>query len=199
MKTLLVLGCQRSGTTLLTSMIGRHKDVNMLNESITHDIFKLIGKKYRGNKLVIPRQIRMKRRATRFGFLLNRISKMVKSRVTYPLSRLSLQDYIDVEAKIICIIRERKSTIDSMMRRSKFTEKQAAKEYDKAMEFIEEIKQKSHDLHVVKYEELLLNPENTMMSICNFLDIEYDKRMLEGYKYNYVYPRERLEVEKANE
>ena len=48
---LLLLGCQRSGTTLLAAMLGRHSEISMLFESVTDDTMKLIGKKYCGNKL----------------------------------------------------------------------------------------------------------------------------------------------------
>ena len=41
----LLLGCQRSGTTLLASMLGGHSEINMLFESTSDDVMRLIGKK----------------------------------------------------------------------------------------------------------------------------------------------------------
>ena len=41
-KILLVLGCQRSGTTLLAAMLGGHSEINMIFESTTDDVLKLI-------------------------------------------------------------------------------------------------------------------------------------------------------------
>ena len=58
MKIFVVIGLQRTGTTLLASMLGRHPDINMLFESVTRDSLQLIGKKWNGNKLLAYRQIR---------------------------------------------------------------------------------------------------------------------------------------------
>ena len=41
---MVVIGLQRTGTTLLASMLGRHPEINMLFESVTKDSLKLIGK-----------------------------------------------------------------------------------------------------------------------------------------------------------
>ncbi|NND95360.1 MAG: hypothetical protein HKN45_10875 [Flavobacteriales bacterium] len=99
-KLLLVLGCQRSGTTLLAAMLGRHSEINMLFESTTNDTTRLIGKTYCGNKLLAWRQIRLKKRSSKFGHLINRIVNLDfglkrndhhKFRV-YPNSSLSVQD-----------------------------------------------------------------------------------------------------------
>ena len=48
MKIFVVIGLQRTGTTLLASMLGRHPDINMLFESVTNDSLKLIGKNEMG-------------------------------------------------------------------------------------------------------------------------------------------------------
>ena len=73
MKPILILGCQRSGTTLLASVLGRHSEVNMLFESTTDDTLKLIGKKYQGNKLCVWRQIRRNQKASKWGHFVNRL------------------------------------------------------------------------------------------------------------------------------
>ena len=66
-KILLLLGCQRSGTTLLAAMLGGHSEINMLFESTSDDVLKLIGKKYSGNKALVRRQIRFSQRSSKFG------------------------------------------------------------------------------------------------------------------------------------
>ena len=42
MKLFVVIGLQRTGTTLLASMLGRHSEINMLFESVNKDVLKLI-------------------------------------------------------------------------------------------------------------------------------------------------------------
>jgi len=202
MKTVLILGCQRSGTSLLASMVGRHKEVSMLYESITDDTFKLIGKEYGGNKLLIPRQIQMHRRATKLGYLVNRIInfhffkyKYQKKRFS-PSSKLCIQDYLEKGAKIIAIFRDKKSTINSMQTRAGMSLKQAEVEYDQSKKLLDKLIADKWALPI-KFEDLLLKPEEVMRAICHFLALEFDERMLEGHKYNYIYPHSTIDVSKA--
>ena len=74
MKIFVIVGLQRTGTTLLSSMLGRHPEINMLFESVTKDSLKLIGKQWNGNKLLAYRQIRQYKRASYLGHLINRIA-----------------------------------------------------------------------------------------------------------------------------
>ncbi|RMD50166.1 MAG: sulfotransferase [Ignavibacteria bacterium] len=201
MKVLLILGCQRSGTSLLASMLGRHKEINMLYESITDDTFKLIGKEYQGNKLLLPRQIHFTKRASKFGYLINRIInfhfrgyKYQKVRI-YPSSKLSITDYLSRGAKLIVMTREKEATINSMIKRAGLSPSQAEREYTQAMNLIQKLIQEGA-FHV-RFEDLLIETETVLKNICNFLDLEYDKRMLEGPKYNFVYPNDRIVKEKA--
>ena len=53
MKIFVIVGLQRTGTTLLASMLGRHPEINMLFESVTKDSLKLIGKQWNGNLSLI--------------------------------------------------------------------------------------------------------------------------------------------------
>ena len=66
MKLFVVIGLQRTGTTLLASMLGRHSEINMLFESVTKDSLKLIGKEWNCNKLLAYRQIRINQRSSKF-------------------------------------------------------------------------------------------------------------------------------------
>lgn len=201
-RPLLLLGCQRSGTSLLASMVGRHKDVNMLCESVGKDVFKLIGKQYQGNKLLVPRQINLYKRANRVGYLINRIVnfhfwkyKYHKKRI-FVTSKLSIKDYIERGAKIIVITRARKSMVRSMVTRSNMSIKLAEQEYNVGMKIIETLI-RNGAFHV-KFEQLVKNPERTLKDICVFLGLEFDPRMLEGYKYNFIYPYSKIDEEKVN-
>jgi len=201
-KILLILGCQRSGTTLLASMLGRHPEINMLFESFSTDVFRLIGKKYSGNKLLSWRQIRMTKRASKVGHLINRFAnwdflrknKFHKRRI-YPISVLSVKDYLDNNAILITIARNEKDVINSIVSRTLMNAKQAKAEYDLSMNMINELKPSS--LHV-EFNELVLHPKETMKKLSDKLKLEYHPTMLEGPKYNFVYPNQEIIKEKAS-
>lgn len=200
-KLLLILGCQRSGTTLLASMLGRHPEINMLFESTTRDVHKGIGKEYNGNKLLTWRQIRYKQRATKLGHLVNRIvnldfgmvRKPHKVRV-FPISSLSIRDYLHKGAKIICIYRDSESVVKSIISRTEMTQKQAIKEYYLSLRELNRINDRCIR---VNFTNLINDPVDTLKTICSEIGIEYDPVMLEGPKYNIVYPHDRILKEKA--
>ena len=124
MKLFIVIGLQRTGTTLLASMLGRHPEINMLFESVTKDSLQLIGKQWNGNKLLAYRQIRQEQRASKFGHLINRIVNFdfrKKNRHhlvrPYPTSIMSIEDFKREGAVFITIERDRDSSISSMVKR----------------------------------------------------------------------------------
>lgn len=203
-KLLLVVGCQRSGTTLLASMLGGHSEINMLIESTNKEVFKLAGKKYSGNKLILYRQIRINQRASKFGHLINRFvnldfgitSKKIHPHKLYPTSDLSIQDYIDKKAKIITIIRDESEVINSITSRTSLSEKQAKYEYKKSLEIVNLLKSDITTLHI-SFSDLIHKTKETLISICNYLELEFEERMLKGVEYNFIYPNKNILKEKS--
>ena len=203
-KLLLVVGCQRSGTTLLASMLGGHSEINMLHESQKEDVLRLIGKKYSGNKSILHRQIRMHQKASKFRHIINRIvnldfsikPKKMHNVKLYPISNLSIQDYISKGAKIITITRDESEVINSVTSRTKMSAKQAANEYKKSLEIIDELKNQKDTFHI-NFSDLIHNTQETLISICNFLELEYEERMLKGVEYNFLYPNKKILKEKS--
>ena len=196
-KLVLILGLQRTGTTLLASMLGGHSEVNMLFESVGSDTTSLIGKKISANKLLVYRQIRFTQRASRLGHLINRIVNLdfkIKNKHhrkrPYPTSKLSIKDYEKLGCKFIIIERDEKSSIDSMMSRAKQSFAEAKNEYDKGMHILKKVK--ALDSHTISFLDLVNNTEITLKNICEYLEIDFEKRMLEGPKYNFVYPNEKV-------
>ena len=196
-KLVLILGLQRTGTTLLASMLGGHSEVNMLFESVGSDTTSLIGKKISANKLLVYRQIRFTQRASRLGHLINRIVNLdfkIKNKHhrkrPYPTSKLSIKDYEKLGCKFIIIERDEKSSIDSMMSRAKQSFAEAKNEYDKGTLILTKVK--DLDSHTISFLDLVNNTEITLKNICEFLEIDFEKRMLEGPKYNFVYPNEKV-------
>ncbi len=196
MKLFVIIGLQRTGTTLLSSMLGRHPEINMLFESVTKDSLKLIGKEWNGNKLLAFRQIRQNKRASYWGHFVNRVSNFDFKKENrhhlvrpYPTSVMSLEDYKKEGAVFITIERDKESSVSSMIKRAGQSEKQASKEWEEGMNIINNLK--SDGAYSLTFVDLVNDTNRILQEICNFLDIEYlEQRMLEGPKYNFVYPQD---------
>ena len=200
MKLFVIVGLQRTGTTLLASMLGRHPEINMLFESVTMDSLQLLGKDWRGNKLLAYRQIRMHQRSSKFGHLINRIVNLDFMRKNkhhllrpFPTSKMSIEDYQKEGAVFITIEREKDAAVRSMMKRAGQSLVQASKEFDKGMMIINKLKQQDNTCSVT-FLDLVNNPEKVIKKISDFLKIEYlDKMIKEGPRYNIVYPKENID------
>ena len=202
MKLFVIIGPQRSGTTLLASMLGRHPEINMLFESVNKDVLKLIGKEWKGNKLCVPRQIQLSRRSSKWGHLVNRLVNFdfkIKNRYQnlrpYPISCMSIEDYKKEGAVFITIERDKKSTVSSMMKRAGLTQRQANKEYNLGMDIVNVLK--NEGAFSISFLDLINNPEDTLMDICNFLKVNYYDSMLDGPKYNIIYPHDSIIKKKS--
>ena len=195
MKLFVVIGLQRTGTTLLASMLGRHPEINMLFESVTKDSLKLIGKQWNGNKLLAYRQIRKNKRSSKLGHLINRIVNLdFKQENRHhlvrpcPTSVMSIEDYKKEGAVFITIERDKESSVSSMMKRAGQTKNQAEREWESGMKIINQLK--NEGAYSLTFVDLVNNSEKYLNEICNFLAIEYLEKMLEGPKYNFVYPND---------
>jgi|TARA_B110000037_G_C16913652_1_gene421336 hypothetical protein len=195
MKLFVVIGLQRTGTTLLASMLGRHPEINMLFESVTKDSLKLIGKQWNGNKLLAYRQIRKNKRSSKLGHLINRIVNLdFKQENRHhlvrpcPTSVMSIEDYKKEGAVFITIERDKESSVSSMMKRAGQTKNQAEREWESGMKIINQLK--NEGAYGLTFVDLVNNSEKYLKEICNFLAIEYLEKMLEGPKYNFVYPQD---------
>ena len=202
MKLFVVIGLQRTGTTLLASMLGRHPEINMLFESVTKDSLKLIGKQWNGNKLLAYRQIRKNKRSSKLGHLINRIVNLDFKQENrhhlvrpFPTSVMSIEDYKKEGAVFITIERDKESSVSSMMKRAGQTKNQAEREWESGMKIINQLK--NEGAYSLTFVDLVNNSEKYLKEICNFLAIEYLEKMLEGPKYNFVYPNEGIIKKKS--
>ena len=202
MKLFVVIGLQRTGTTLLASMLGRHPEINMLFESVTKDSLKLIGKQWNGNKLLAYRQIRKNKRSSKLGHLINRIVNLDFKEENrhhlvrpFPTSVMSIEDYKKEGAVFITIERDKESSVSSMMKRAGQTKNQAEREWESGMKIINQLK--NEGAYGLTFVDLVNNSEKYLKEICNFLAIEYLEKMLEGPKYNFVYPNEGIIKKKS--
>ena len=188
-KKILIIGAAHSGTSALASYFGAHPDVAMLCEDNGDKITSIIGKKYAGNKLLVYRQIRYDKRGHRFGYAINKIVNLFCAGINkfelFPMSKLSISDYIQMGAIIIVIKRGRENNIESIIQRQGFSRKNAEKMLDNGE--AELLKIKSH-YYVVNYDDLKNSPRTTLSSLCEKLGIEFNPEMIiNGLEYNWVY------------
>ena len=185
---LLIIGAPRSGTTLLATMIGMHPDVAMLIEDRFFGIKKLTGKKVLANKLCIPIQLEMTKRS---NFLKKRIQRLGYLK-NYTTSKFNMQDYLALEGiKIISIVRDSGDVINSIMKRGKKEKKIAEQRWNRAIEMIYELQSKYPAIvRTVSYEDMVNEPEKLVRQLAEFIGIDFQPQMLEGYKHNILYPGE---------
>lgn len=179
---LLVLGIARSGTSLLSSLLGGHPEINMLSECYDASVVRLIGKKYAGNKLC-THQIRY----DSFSPVPERLALPEGVHAHRTLSRLMISDYEYLGTKFIIIIRNFSDVRRSMIKRAGTSYERAGRIIQQGLELITLLDSNQYCCSV-GYESLCENPQQELEKICNFLDLEYDSRMLEGENFNWVYP-----------
>lgn len=198
MQKLLIIGCIRSGTTLLASMIGGHSQINMLDECYTKEIDNLIGKKYQGNKVVIP-HIKYKKRGSYFRYALYlrvkrfiTILKWFRIKIFFCKGSLySIKDYIDMGAKIVFIYRGYDDNLDSIVRRQNLYKWHGKLILRKALKLRDKL-----PAHLVSLSYLTCYPEDALTKICNYLDIPFEEGMLESCGVNKNYKNNTIEKKK---
>lgn len=193
---LLIIGAPRSGTTLLASLISAHDDVAMLIEDRNFSIRKLTGKRILANKLCIPNQIEL---STSSNSIIKYFKKynLFQKRST---SKYSIDDYLKLPSiKIISIIRNPNNVISSIIERGKKNKNIALYRWSRAIEIIDYLKNKYLDkVLIVSFERLVNEPENVIRIVSQFLQIEYQSKMLDGAIFNILYDEgEKIDPTKA--
>lgn len=197
---LLILGLPRSGTSILSSLIGAHSKVAMLNEDFGKAWLNAIGKPVAGNKLCVPRQIGHIRKRNMVIKVMNRFG-MFKF---WPKSYYSVNDYLTIpNLKIIIIKRNQEKVVNSLKNRGNLTwyfvgkvrkRKLKPKEIDytvrEGSRILDYISEKYHPLEI-NFQDIINSSEESLKEICYYLGLEYESEMLnQGPQNNWMYPKE---------
>jgi hypothetical protein len=199
----LVLGAPRSGTTLLTSMIGRHPDVAMLVEGPRRALHRLAGKAVVGNKLCVPNQIEMRDRQ---GLLAKLALRMITGRgILMEGYRLySIEDHLELlDCKIVGLIRHGNDVISSIMKRGGQPFKVASERWCRAIEVLHQLKRTYPSrVIVLSFEQLVASPRAGCETIARFLGVPFSELMLDRDRYNNAYkeayPEKGIDGTRAN-
>lgn len=194
---LLIVGCHRSGTTLLSSMISCHKDIAIVNEDYYDSFKRILSKKYVGTKMVIPSILMRKKKSKiyvsfyrKFVFLRN---FFFGSKHPVSVCNYSISDFLE-DGKIIFISRNFEDNVNSIVERTSFSRKSAERD----VKWSENIKNQlqNEDVLFLSLKELTNNSEEVLRSVCNYLKLDFDENMLEGFKHTPLYSNDKIEKKK---
>jgi len=202
-KKLLITGCHRSGTTLLASMIGSHSDIVVLNEEYFDGLEKVIGKKWAGVKAPVP-NVLYESKNSLFMTVLKRKLAWVNRKCKFILKvyrirgwyHYSISDFVkNRNAKIIFISRKFESNVNSIVKRLGTSPFLARKHVRYANKVKTKLKELDGDkVLFVELGVLTSKPEKTLMEVCDFLDVDFDEKMLDGYNHTPSYENDRIEL-----
>lgn len=195
----LILGAPRSGTSILASLVGAHPDIALCSEDFRNTWTTAIGKPVVGNKLCVPNQIQLKTKKN----LLTELLKRLGVRKRFPLSYYAIKDYLKIpNLKILFIVWDRKKNAESMTRRGSikryfflFKWKRRLKENEIKQTLDEayhtkEILEERENTMVIRYKDLIQDPEKTLSSAFKFLGVS-DKGLhtiiQKGTRWNWMY------------
>ena len=179
----LILGCPRSGTSLLAGMLGAHPEVAMLWEDRSYAIDRIVGKQVVGNKLCVPNQIR------RHTMWYERLFRRYGWRVYREKSFASIEHYLrDPDMRLLLLVRTPSAVVSSIIRRGGLTRDRAITRWSRGVTLLDDLEQTAHArCMVLQFEDLLESPQTVLHTICDFLGLTYEEKMLEGHKHTKLY------------
>jgi len=181
----LILGAPRSGTTLLTTLLGHHPDTRMMSECVWHEHRKQIGGKVVGNKLCIPNQITLEpsRGGLEYPENVKALLKGKHSLLTratlaarwllgrLPYRTVCIRDYVERwDAKLLCIVRNPDHVINSMQKRAGWSSEMAKEHWATAITTIYTLVQEYPAVtHLVSFADLVSSTEPVLRCKSHFL------------------------------
>lgn len=210
---LLILGSPRSGTTLLSAMLGCHADVALLNEELTGASLRIFSKPVKGVKLCAPHQIELDHPASmrRRDFALGQARKLTNAarrlagrplpKGGFRKSTLSIRDYQAMTEKMVVlgIVRSPGQVIDSIQRRGNQTPAVAEYRWRRLIEILDTLAGETSphtEVLIVHFDDLVRSPEETLRKALGALGLAFDASVMEGFRHTPQY-RGRTEIDPA--
>ena len=156
-----ISGCGHSGTTLTATVLGAHKNLLLIPTETSmfldglYDINNFIFNNYSYKKTGVIEKTP------------NHVYVLDKIKQEYPNTKfiLNIRDPRDVASSLYSRFDDWNRSIDRLK-----------KDFDYIKKF--------YLLgHLVKYEDIVYNFENTFIDICKYLNIDFDENMLKYYEY----------------
>ena len=197
-----LVGTQRSGTTLLTRILSAHKDVFIQNELPLQTIFtENVSREQIVENIDKHFQIRYNEHIDSFLEKSNKIAWGLKDpQLTEHLE--ALEQFIP-ESKFIIIVRDGRGVVNSYIENkwglgtNAFTGAlRWKKEVDLQVKFAEK---HPKSCLIVRFEDLIEDQHTQLLKICDHLEINFDKSMLDYHKekMKYVPNKQNINTNKA--
>ena len=189
-QTVLVLGCPRSGTTLLAAMLSTHTQIALTSEVDLRFANRILSKRFVGTKLTVPVQIELTRKATRVEYVLGRLPGLFRLRRLFrrPVRTVSIQDYLEDRPIVIGIVRDPEATIASNERRGGTSRSEAERRWVVSLNALSWLRRNYSRSYVVRYEDLLSAPETTLRGLLTWMGLQFEPAILDGYAHTPQYP-----------
>ena len=236
MKTFFIAGVQRSGTTLLSVMLGNHPDILLERRSIA---FRLITC-FRNMYDLLPHNLEVDEKEflewliendiggrlaelinteniTNGGTIRSLITASIDEKLTNSRRKMwgdkspNVQHFINdlllliPEAKILHIVRDGRATALSMHKRAGTNLQFAAQQWVEGNIFglVNQSILGEKNYKIIRYEDLLQQPESIMRSICTFLEIPFADQILSpvdiGMEGREKYVAQQIDISKIDQ
>lgn len=196
----MVMGAGRGGTSLVMGLLDAHPKIEVAYE--THAMDCLMGfdlpqaaAEHRTNMLdyrIEQFLIRCQQTASNSAPLIwgNKITTEqiyglhdhnVVNGTDVNTADVFLNEYLS-EQKIIFILRDGRTCVRSKISRTGQNIAHAVSRWQYSLEVLELLRAQHKQLHIVKYEQLLVSPKQELAKICQFLGVDYVPEMLAGVR-----------------
>ncbi|MCS4149344.1 hypothetical protein GGP52_003056 [Salinibacter ruber] len=93
------------------------------------------------------------------------------------------------------MLRDPDHVVDSIRRRGIVSVEEGKERWSRAIRAIHQVQEEYEDrVCLIRFADLLTDPEPVMKEVCALLEIDYSPRMPEGYKYTPQYHHDRLDA-----
>jgi hypothetical protein len=178
----LIMGTQRSGTTLLSKILSTHSEIFVQNETYLPRLFSNVEIKVESLVEKITNYIDKESKAYTLGKTVN----------LFGLKDPQLTDHMDIvntlaeSIKIIIIVRDPRGVVNSYIENKWGLGTNA---YTGALRWKMEVRKQfelanAHSTRVllIKYEDLFVDLESSLNKMCAFLDVKYEKDMCDFHE-----------------
>ncbi len=187
----LVLGAGRGGTSLLASMLDYNSELEVGMERFAFDY--LLGKELNPDEATqLDKRLHFFKEACRKQG--NSSSKYWGNKITteqimaledcenvqWPGYMQLFLDRVVADRKLIFITRDGRSCVNSKMKRTGQDYDTALQRWKKSVQMLGFLEANHPKLCVLRYEDLIGDPEGELGRVCEFLDVAYDNNMLNG-------------------
>jgi hypothetical protein len=153
-----IMGCGHSGTTILNKIIGNHKNIYGMNYETG------LFNKY-SSEIIIEKLKEMDINRKKLN------KKWICEKTPTHIYYIDTIYSMFINPKIIIMIRDGRDVVASLNKRYGDFDKSVERWINDNMEWLKN--KNNHMFHIIKYEDMIANPQSEIKKICDFLGEEY--------------------------